>query len=142
MNYLKTYESFENIHFLDIVRDKLLELEDIGFETFVQDDKDLSLLEKMIRITIRRKNNRTLFDFTDCKDLIVDILLTNKELNTFKEYHVIITYNDTINRKQSLNLYYDFNKEIFYMNVNILRSGNKTPISNISHIKYIEVFFE
>lgn len=137
MKHLKTYESFDQpkevVHFMDIIKDKLLDLEDIGFETFTQDNKDLSLLENMIRVTIRRKN-RTLFNFTDCKDLIVDMLLTNKELNTFKKYHVVVSYNNNINRLESVALDYDFDKEIFYV--------SKTPISNISHIKYIELFFE
>lgn len=137
MKHLKTYESFDQpkevVHFMDIIKDKLLELEDIGFETFTQDNKDLSLLENMIRVTIRRKN-RTLFNFTDCKDLIVDMLLTNKELNTFKKYHVVVSYNNNINRLESVTLDYDFDKEIFYV--------SKTPISNISHVKYIELFFE
>lgn len=89
----------------------------------------------MIRITISRKNNRLLFNFSDCRDSIVDILLTNKELKTFMKYHVIVTYTDNVNRKKSLSLDYDFNSDIFYYRVG-------TAIKDISHIKYIEVFFE
>lgn len=145
MKYLILFEDYngenifnqtdEVIYFMNIIKDKLLELQDKDFEVFVQDNKDLSILEKMIRITIRRKNNRLLFNFSDCKDSIVDILLTNKELKSFKKYHVVVTYNDNVNELKSLSLDYDFNSDIFYDRV-------RTPINDVSHIKYIEVFFE
>lgn len=144
MKYLKLFERFDQPegvkYFMDIISDKLLELEDIGFETFVQDNKSLNLLEKMIRVTIKKRryswpDKNKLFSFSDCRDLITDILITNKELNCFKDYHVIITYNDNVNQKGSISLDYDLDKDIFYL-------LDKTPISDISEIRYIEIFFE
>jgi hypothetical protein len=76
---------------MDIVKDKLLELSDMGFKAYVEDSNNEPLLEKMIRITIN-KNHRAekSFKFSECSYVVSDILLTNIRMSLYKIQHVIV----------------------------------------------------
>lgn len=94
MKYLKSYtlyESFQKSDFMDIVKDKLLELSDMGFKAYIEDSNNEPLLEKMIRITInKRHRSEKSFKFSECSYVVSDILLTNIRMNLYKKQHVIV----------------------------------------------------
>jgi hypothetical protein len=93
MKHLKLFENFreeEITEFMSIIKDKVLELSDIGFKVKVEDKNSEPLLENMIRITLE-KENRGPFKFSEVSDISTDILLTNIQMDLYKKAHVIIT---------------------------------------------------
>jgi hypothetical protein len=93
MKWLKLFENFrleEIDEFMSVVRYKVLELSDIGFNVEVEDKNSEPLLENMIRITID-KDRRNPFKFSEVAYMSADILLTNMEMNLYKKIHVIVT---------------------------------------------------
>ncbi len=93
MKYLKLFENFDQSlvqEFMDIVRDKILDLSDIGFNVRVEDKNSEPLLEDMIRITIDRFGMSKSFQFKECSYIVSDILLTNIEMELYKKVHVLI----------------------------------------------------
>jgi hypothetical protein len=93
MKWLKLFENFnqeEIDEFMSVIRDKVLELSDVGFNIEVEDKNSEPLLENMIRVTIDR-DGRNPFEFSDVADISADILLTNMEMNLYKKIHVIVT---------------------------------------------------
>lgn len=93
MKWLKLFENFnqeEIDEFMSVIKDKVLELSDIGFNVEVEDKNSEPLLENMIRITIDR-DGRNPFKFSDVADISADILLTNIQMGLYKKVHVIAT---------------------------------------------------
>jgi hypothetical protein len=95
MKYLKSYpkllESFQKSDFMDIIKDKLLELSDMGFNAYIEDSNNEPLLEKMVRITINKSHrSEKSFKFSECSYVISDILLTNIRMSLYKIQHVIV----------------------------------------------------
>jgi hypothetical protein len=94
MKYIKLFEYFDlsQVHeFMDIVKDKLLDLSDIGFNVNVEDKNSEPRLGNMIRITIDKSNNiDTNFQFKKCSYVVSDILLTNIDMNLYKKVYVIV----------------------------------------------------
>lgn len=136
MKRLKSYKIFnESIDlFMSIIKDKLLELSDIGFLSYVEDKNDEPLLEDMIRITVEKSYKRSdrTFEFSECKDSMEDLILTNKEMEYYGIYHLIITPENGYN---SVRLVYK--DGIFYP------EGNTNPNLNyIGKLKRVELFFE
>jgi hypothetical protein len=89
-------ELFENFkqeeitEFMSVIKDKVLELSDVGFNVEVEDKNSQPLLENMIRITVK-KESRNPFKFSDVADISEDILLTNIQMGLYKKTHVIVT---------------------------------------------------
>jgi hypothetical protein len=92
MKYIKLFEYFDQSQeFMDIIKDKILDLSDIGFNVNVEDKNSEPLLGNMIRITIDKSNNiDTNFQFKKCSYVVSDILLTNIDMNLYKKVHVIV----------------------------------------------------
>jgi hypothetical protein len=96
MKHLRPYKifetnSFQKSDFMDIVKDKLLELSDVGFKAYIEDSNNEPLLEKMIRITIDKRHRvEKSFKFSECSYVLTDILLTNIRMNLYKIQHVIV----------------------------------------------------
>lgn len=93
MKWLKLFENFnqeEIDEFMSVIRDKVLELSDIGFNVEVEDKNSEPLLENMIRVTIDR-DGRNPFEFSDVADISADILLTNIQMDLYRKVHVIAT---------------------------------------------------
>ena len=105
MKWLKLFENFrleEIDEFMSVVRYKVLELSDIGFNVEVEDKNSEPLLENMIRITID-KDRRNPFKFSEVAYMSADILLTNIEMNLYKKIHVIVTPSHTLNHQRNDN---------------------------------------
>ena len=139
MKYLKLFNESINDKstFISIIKDKLLELSDIGFLSYVEDKNDEPLLEDMIRITIEKSYKRSdrTFEFSECKDLIEDLILTNKDMGYYKIYHLVITPESGYSN--SVRLVYDENYAIFHP------EGNTNPNLNyIGRLKRVELYFE
>jgi hypothetical protein len=120
--------------FMYIIKDKLLELSDIGFLAYVEDKNDEPLLEDMIRITVEKSHKRSdrTFEFSECKDSMEDLILTNKEMGYYKIYHLVITADIGYN---GIRLVYK--DGIFYP------EGNTIPNLNyIGKLRRVELFFE
>ena len=135
MKRLKSYKIFnESIDlFMSIIKDKLLELSDIGFLSYVEDKNDEPLLEDMIRITVEKSHKRSdsTFEFSECKDSMEDLILTNKEMGYYKIYHLVITPEN----HRCINLVYK--DGIFYP------EGNTNPnLYYIGKLRRVELFFE
>ncbi len=93
MKHLKLFENFDQSQvgeFMDIIRDKLLDLSDIGFRVSVEDKNSEPLLGNMIRITIDKPGISKSFKFNECSYIVSDILLTNIEMYLYKKVHVIV----------------------------------------------------
>lgn len=93
MKWLKLFENFnqeEIDEFMSVIRDKVLELSDVGFNIEVEDKNSEPLLENMIRVTIDR-DGRNPFEFSDVADISADILLTNIQMDLYRKVHVIAT---------------------------------------------------
>jgi phage pi2 protein 07 len=99
MRHIKLFESFEQSQideFIDIIKNKILDLTDIGFKVrvdpFAYGDKNSEpLLENMIRVIIDKSDSMyTNFQFKKCSYVVSDILLTNMDMNLYKKVHVII----------------------------------------------------
>jgi hypothetical protein len=90
MRHIKIFESFEQSQideFIDIIKNKILDLTDIGFKVRVEDKNS----EHMIRVTIDKSDSMdTNFRFKKCSYVVSDILLTNIDMNLYKKVHVII----------------------------------------------------
>lgn len=144
---LKKAKNDAKDEFMGIIKDKLLELSDIGFLSYVEDKNDEPLLENMIRITVEKSYKRSdiTFDFSECKDVIEDVILTNKdwfkniglsiESPLYEMFHLIIspeTY-----KIRSLKLDYNEKTGVFHP------EGNPNPNLNyIGKIRRVELFFE
>jgi hypothetical protein len=93
MKHLKIFENFDQSQiqeFMNIVRDKLLDLSDIGFNVKVEDKNSEPLLDNMIRITIDKLGMSRVFQFKECSYIVSDILLTNIEMDLYKKVYVLI----------------------------------------------------
>ena len=93
MRYLKLFEAFDESRvdeFMEIIKDKVLDLSDIGFNVEVEDKNSEPLLEDMIRITIERTGLNKAFQFKECSYQVSDILLTNIEIGLYKTVHVTV----------------------------------------------------
>ena len=123
--------------FMYIVKDKLLELSDIGFGSYLEDKNSEPLLGDMVRITIdkERRSDRS-FSFSECEDLLSDIILTNKDMKAFKTVHIIITPNRAENHR-SIRLEYNEVTGRFHP------EGNSNPNLNyVNPLRRVELFFE
>lgn len=133
----KISESNKVDEFMYIVKDKLLELSDIGFGSYLEDENSEPLLGDMVRITIdkERRSDRS-FSFSECEDLLSDIILTNKDMKAFKTVHIIITPNRSENH-QSIRLEYNEVTGKFHP------EGNSNPNLNyVNPLRRVELFFE
>jgi hypothetical protein len=131
--------------FMGVIKDKLLELSDIGFNAYIEDSSSESLLGNMLRVTIVRNRGNRNFDFSECKDVVEDVILTNKdwfkniglsiESPLYEMFHLIIspeTY-----KISSLKLDYNEKTGVFHP------EGNPNPNLNyIGKIRRVELFFE
>ncbi len=144
MKYLKLFENFDQSlvqEFMDIVRDKILDLSDIGFNVRVEDKNSEPLLEDMIRITIDRFGMSKSFQFKECSYIVSDILLTNIEMELYKKVHVLIQPEWRDNNK-SERLYWIFaqGEEEAIWSFENKRVSWANPL-NLS-ITRVEIFFE
>jgi hypothetical protein len=144
MKHLKLFEAFDQsqIHeFMDIVRDKILDLSDIGFNVKVEDKNSEPLLEDMIRITIERPGLNKVFQFKECSYIVSDILLTNIEMDLYKKVHVIIQpeWRDN-NQSERLSWVFTQGEEEARWSFESKRVSWANPL-NLS-ITRVEIFFE
>ena len=128
--------------FMDIIKDKTLDLTDIGFRVEVEDENSEPLLENMIRITIEKSGLSKVFQFKECSYIVSDILLTNIEMNIYKNYHVIILpeWREN-NQSESLSCVFVQGEEEArwsFDNYNKIKSFDPLNLS----IKRVEIFFE
>jgi hypothetical protein len=158
----KTNENFrqeEVTEFMSIVREKLLELSDIGFTVEVEDKESEPLLENMIRITIKRDtenvfDENSVFKFSEVSDTLADILLTNIEMGPlYKKTHVIAApgwrelraarLDEIMPRSNGERLSWIFQGQEcqwYYENPQIRKMTSLTPLN--LDCKYVELFFE
>ncbi len=144
MKYLKLFENFDQSlvqEFMDIVRDKILDLSDIGFNVRVEDKNSEPLLEDMIRITIDRFGMSKSFQFKECSYIVSDILLTNIEMELYKKVHVLIQpeWRDN-NKSERLSWLFTQGEEEAIWSFENKRVSWANPL-NLS-IKRVEIFFE
>ena len=144
MKYLKLFENFDQSQvgeFMDIVKDKLLDLSDIGFNVRVEDKNSEPLLEDMIRITIDRLGMSKSFQFKECSYIVSDILLTNIEMELYKKIHVLIQpeWRDN-NKSERLSWIFAQGEEEAIWSFENKRVSWANPL-NLS-IKRVEIFFE
>jgi hypothetical protein len=144
MKYLKLFENFDQSQvgeFMDIVKDKLLDLSDIGFNVRVEDKNSEPLLEDMIRITIDRLGMSKSFQFKECSYIVSDILLTNIEMELYKKVHVLIQpeWRDN-NKSERLSWIFTQGEEEAIWSFENKRVSWANPL-NLS-IKRVEIFFE
>jgi hypothetical protein len=144
MKYLKLFENFDQSlvqEFMDIVRDKILDLSDIGFNVRVEDKNSEPLLEDMIRITIDRLGMSKSFQFKECSYIVSDILLTNIEMELYKKVHVLIQpeWRDN-NKSERLSWIFTQGEEEAIWSFENKRVSWANPL-NLS-IKRVEIFFE
>ena len=146
MKHLKLFENFrqeEVTDFMSIVKDKVLELTDLGFKVKVEDKNSEPLLEDMIRITIKRQTSNV-FNFSEVSDILADILLTNIEMGPlYKQTHVIAT--PGIGSSERLSFIFSGDECIWSYENRQLRKMDRqksalTPLN--LDVKYIELFFE
>jgi hypothetical protein len=144
MKYIKLFEYFDRsqVHeFMDIVKDKLLDLSDIGFNVNVEDKNSEPRLGNMIRITIDKSNNiDTNFQFKKCSYVVSDILLTNIDMNLYKKVHVIVQP-DFRQNHQSERLSWIFTQgeeEAIWSFESAIKWANPLNLS----ITRVEIFFE
>ena len=103
MKHLKLFENFrqeeEVTEFMSIIKEKVLELADLGFKVKVEDKTSEPNLENMINIGIKNEatdkwGNTQPFKFSEVSDVIAEILLLNIEwLKTeplYKQTHVFV----------------------------------------------------
>jgi hypothetical protein len=143
MKYLKRFnESLDSneVEFISIVKDKLLEVSDNGFNVRVEDKNNEPLLGDMIRVNIEKMGRvgigwvKSEFTFSECEDVLSDIVLTNKDMKAFKIIHIIIT---PYNNRKHYNLEYVESTGKFHP------EGNLNPNLNyINPIRTIELYFE
>ncbi len=144
MKYLKLFENFDQSQvseFMDIVRDKILDLSDIGFNVKVEDKNSEPLLEDMIRITIDRFGMSKSFQFKECSYIVSDILLTNIEMELYKKVHVLIQpeWRDN-NKSERLSWLFTQGEEEAIWSFENKRVSWANPL-NLS-ITRVEIFFE
>ena len=144
MKHLKLFEAFDQSQvseFMDIVRDKLLDLSDIGFNVNVEDKNSEPLLDDMIRITIERTGLNKVFQFKECSYIVSDILLTNIEMDLYKKVHVIIQpeWRDN-NQSERLSWVFAKGEEEAIWSFESKRVSWANPL-NLS-ITRVEIFFE
>ncbi len=144
MKYLKLFENFDQSlvqEFMDIVRDKILDLSDIGFNVRVEDKNSEPLLEDMIRITIDRFGMSKSFQFKECSYIVSDILLTNIEMELYKKVHVLIQpeWRDN-NKSERLSWIFAQGEEEAIWSFENKRVSWANPL-NLS-ITRVEIFFE
>jgi len=144
MKYLKLFENFDQSlvqEFMDIVRDKILDLSDIGFNVRVEDKNSEPLLEDMIRITIDRLGMSKSFQFKECSYIVSDILLTNIEMELYKKVHVLIQpeWRDN-NKSERLSWIFAQGEEEAIWSFENKRVSWANPL-NLS-ITRVEIFFE
>ncbi len=144
MKYLKLFENFDQSQvgeFMDIVKDKLLDLSDIGFNVRVEDKNSEPLLEDMIRITIDRLGMSKSFQFKECSYIVSDILLTNIEMELYKKVHVLIQpeWRDN-NKSERLSWIFTQGEEEAIWSFENKRVSWANPL-NLS-ITRVEIFFE
>ncbi len=144
MKYLKLFENFDQSlvqEFMDIVRDKILDLSDIGFNVRVEDKNSEPLLEDMIRITIDRFGMSKSFQFKECSYIVSDILLTNIEMELYKKVHVLIQpeWRDN-NKSERLSWLFTQGEEEAIWSFENKRVSWANPL-NLS-ITRVEIFFE
>ncbi len=142
--YLKLFENFDQSlvqEFMDIVRDKILDLSDIGFNVRVEDKNSEPLLEDMIRITIDRFGMSKSFQFKECSYIVSDILLTNIEMELYKKVHVLIQpeWRDN-NKSERLSWIFAQGEEEAIWSFENKRVSWANPL-NLS-ITRVEIFFE
>ena len=123
--------------FMYIVKDKLLELSDIGFRSYIEDKNSEPLLGDMVRINIdkERRSDRS-FSFSECEDLLSDIILTNKDMRAFKTVHIIITPNKAENH-QSIRLEYNEATGRFHPEGN-----SNSNLNYVNPLRRVELYFE
>jgi hypothetical protein len=149
MKHLKLFENFrqeeEVTEFMSIIKDKVLELSDIGFKVKVEDKNSEPLLENMIRITIK-KENRGPFKFSEVSDISTDILLTNIQMDLYKKVHVIITPNQREDGRSSsggVRLSWIFSGDECIWSYESERLRKMTSLTPLNlDCKYVELFFE
>jgi hypothetical protein len=143
MKHLKLFENFDQSQvqeFMDIVRDKILDLSDIGFNVIVEDKNSEPLLEDMIRITIERPGLNKVFQFKECSYIVSDILLTNIEMDLYKKVHVIIQPDWLLSQSQRLSWVFTQGEEEAIWSFESKRVSWANPL-NLS-ITRVEIFFE
>ena len=157
MKHLKLFEAFDQSQvqeFMGIVRDKLLELSDIGFRVSVKNSEPLFTLasgtvvnsklfgeENMIRITIDKLGISQTFQFKECSYIVSDILLTNIEMDLYKNVHVLIQpeWRDN-NKSERLSWVFAKGEEEAIWSFESKRVSWANPL-NLS-ITRVEIFFE
>ena len=145
MKYLKLFENFrqeEIEEFMSIVREKVLELSDIGFKVKVEDKNSEPLLENMIRITIKRETSNV-FKFFEVSDILADILLDNIEMGPLhKRTHVVVIPQWRENHQgERLSFIFSGDECIWsYENPQIIKMKSLSPIN--LDVKSVELFFE
>jgi hypothetical protein len=143
MKHLKLFENFDQSQvqeFMDIVRDKILDLSDIGFNVRVEDKNSEPLLEDMIRITIERPGLNKVFQFKECSYIVSDIILTNIEMDLYKKVHVIIQPDWLLSQSQRLSWVFTQGEEEAIWSFESKRVSWANPL-NLS-ITRVEIFFE
>jgi hypothetical protein len=143
MKHLKLFENFDQSQvqeFMDIVRDKILDLSDIGFNVKVEDKNSEPLLEDMIRITIERPGLNKVFQFKECSYIVSDILLTNIEMDLYKKVHVIIQPDWLLSQGERLSWVFTQGEEEARWSFESKRVSWANPL-NLS-ITRVEIFFE
>jgi hypothetical protein len=143
MKHLKLFENFreeEITEFMSIIKDKVLELSDIGFKVKVEDKNSEPLLENMIRITLE-KENRGPFKFSEVSDISTDILLTNIQMDLYKKVHVIITPDEL--RANGVRLSWIFSGDECIWSYESERLRKMTSLTPLNlDVRYVELFFE
>ena len=145
-NWIKYNESKSSINdFVDIIKDKLLELSDIGFTAYIEDENNEPFALNFKRITIdkRRRDNKS-FDFSECSESISDIVLTNDEMSLYKTIHIIIT---PINHNTGIRLENKIEGGKLLISIEDrpyieISKINTFFINNNIKLRLIEIFFE
>ena len=147
MKHLKLFENFreeEITEFMSVIKDKVLELSDIGFKVKVEDKNSELLLENMIRITIEKENRG--FKFSEVSDISTDILLTNIQMDLYKKVHVIVTPNHREDGRSSsggVRLSWIFSGDECIWSYESERLRKMTSLTPLNlEVRYVELFFE
>jgi hypothetical protein len=162
MKHLKLFENFreeEITEFMSIVREKLLELSDIGFSVKVEDKTSEPLLENMIRITVKREtksdfDEKGVFKFYEVSDFLADTLFTNNQMGPlYKETHVIATpgwrevraarLDQIMPRSSGERLSWIFSGDECIWSYESERLRKMTSLTPLNlDVRYVELFFE